>query len=281
MRHFFIKHNSVDLEASSRAGSADNSRRNKRKNFRPRNIVYSNNDDSETDDNHHPTSAAAVGTAAARADNTAGNNSPMDLSVPATNTAAEDGGSNARMDDHSDGSDSEGGAPTMAADRQQQSRGGLSVVRPEILFGSQREATAAIMERRRRQEQEEEEDDIEAPAHSTPTTAAAGERPSPLSLLSTFAGMSGVLSPFFKSDDTTGHSMREAFREVLKLYGMSSEMADSIMQNSAASETAKTPGRVTGTGSIKNTTSLFRPLSLPLFSDIYILYDSFTPLKPT
>jgi hypothetical protein len=237
---FLIKPNSLDLEASSRAGSADNSRRNKRKNFRPRNIVYSNNDDSETDDNHHHTSAAAVGTAAARSsDNTTGNNSPMDLSVPATNTAAEDGGSNARMDDHSDGSDSEGAAPTMAADRQQ-SRGGLSVVRPEILFGTQREA---MMERRRQQEQEEEEDDIEAPAHSTPTSAAAGERPSPLSLLSTFAGMSGVLSPFFKSDDTTSHSMREAFREVLKLYGMSSEMADSIMQNSAASETAKTPGR--------------------------------------
>jgi len=38
--------------------------------------------------------------------------------------------------------------------------------------------------------------------------------------------------------------MREAFREVLKLYGMSSEMADSIMQNSAAaSDTAKTPGK--------------------------------------
>jgi hypothetical protein len=269
---FLIKHNSLDLEASSRAGSADNSRRNKRKNFRPRNIVYSNNDDSETDDNHHHTSAAAAGTAAARADTAASNNSPMDLSVPATNTAAEDGGSNARMEDHSDGSDSEGAAPTMAADRQQ-SRGGLSVVRPEILFGTQREA---MMERRRQQEQEEEEDDIEAPAHSTPT-AAAGERPSPLSLLSTFAGMSGALSPFFKSDDTTSHSMREAFREVLKLYGMSSEMADSIMQSSAASETAKTPGR-RDTGGIKKTPSQFRPSSLPLFSNIYLLYDSFTPL---
>jgi hypothetical protein len=197
----------------------------------------------------------------------------MDLSVPATNTAAEDGGSNARMEDHSDGSDSEGAAPTTAADRQQQSRGGLSVVRPEILFGTQREA---MMERRRQQEQEEEEDDIEATAHSTPTTAG-GERPSPLSLLSTFAGMSGVLSPFFKSDDTTSHSMREAFREVLKLYGMSSEMADSIMQNSAASsETAKTPGR--DTGSIKKTTFQFRHSPLPLFSDIYMLYDSFAPL---
>jgi hypothetical protein len=273
---FLIKQNSLDLEASSRAGSADNSRRNKRKNFRPRNIVYSNNDDSETDDNnHHHTSAAAVGTAAARPDTAAGNNSPMDLSVPATNAAAEDSGSNARMEDHSDGSDSEGAAPTMAADRQQ-SRRGLSVVRPEILFGTQREA---MMERRRQQEQEEEEDDIEATAHSTPTTAA-GERPSPLSLLSTFAGMSGVVSPFFKSDDTTSHSMREAFREVLKLYGMSSEMADSIMQNSAASETAKTPGR-RDTGSIKKTTYYFGPLSLPLFSDIYLLYESFAPLKPT
>jgi hypothetical protein len=194
----------------------------------------------------------------------------MDLSVPATNTAAEDGGSNARMDDHSDGSDSEGAAPTMAADRQQ-SRGGLSVVRPEILFGTQREA---LMERRRQQEQEEEEDDIEAPAHSTPTTA--GERPSPLSLLSTFAGMSGALSPFFKSDDTTSHSMREAFREVLKLYGMSSEMADSIMQNSAASsETAKTPGR--DIGNIKKTTSQFRLLFLCSSSPIFICYMIASP----
>lgn len=187
-----------------------------------------------------------------------GNNSPMDLSVPAAAATGVSRLTAQQLGDGSDGSDSDGTATTatMTAVASQPSRG-LSVVRPEILFGTQRQAA---MERHQRQQQageddDEEEDDMDAEETTTPSAnlvtsspltsssaAPAGGRPSPLSLLSTFAGMSGVLSPFFKSEDTTSNSMREAFREVLKLYGMSSEMADSIMQNSAP-DSAKPAGK--------------------------------------
>ena len=241
----------ADLEPSSRAGSADNSRRNKRKNFRPRNIVYSTNDDSDTENDRNASPIVINRNNINASDAGGGNNLPMDLSVPAGVVAS---GGNSRLADggDTDGSDSEGAATSMTATATQSLRpygGGLSVVRPEILFGRREE------ERRRRQDDNEEDDDnnIEAdrdsPVNNPPLSllSSAAGKANPLYLLSTFAGKSGALSPFFKSDDSASHSMREAFREVLKLYGMSSEMADSIMQNSEHSNSSnKSAGRREG-----------------------------------
>ena len=163
-----LDNNSVDLEPS-RAGSADQSRRNKRKNFRPRNIVYSTND---SDGEEKGRTA---------------DNSPMDLSVA---------GGRPNLDSDSESETSGAGAGAKPKP------GGLSVVRPEILFG-----------------------------RKTPTsTSIPTSNQSPLSLLSHLSGMSGGLNPF-KTEDARTNTMKDAFREVLKLYGMSSEMADTITNN--------------------------------------------------
>ena len=159
--------NSLDLEPS-RTGSADNSRKNKRKNFRPRNIIYSNNESDDGD-----------GKVRER------DNSPMDLSVASS-----------RPNLDSDSESETGSAGTKPK------TGGLSVVRPEILFG-----------------------------RKSPTSAQGPVDPSPLSLLSHLSSMSGALNPFMK-EASSANTMKDAFREVLKLYGMSSELVDSITQQS-------------------------------------------------
>ena len=161
---------SVDLD-SSRTGSADLSRKNKRKNFRPRNIIYSNNDS----DGEEKTAGGQ-------------DNSPMDLSVAGRPQLDSD-------------SESETGQAAPKAPK----IGGLSVVRPEILFGN----------------------------NKPPTSEPATTEPNPLSILTALSGMSGLMNPFARREEATAATMKDAFREVLKLYGMSSEMADTITQNSS------------------------------------------------
>ena len=178
----------------SRAGSADNGRKNKRKQFKPRNIIYSMNDDSDTD-------GVERKIARRNSNNSERENSPMDLSVgPAVSRPAPE-------------SDSDSESSQAAQENQSKPKpGGLSVVRPEILFG-----------------------DNKVPSSSSATNApSASSDLNPLSLLSNLTGIPTGLNPLnsFKSyDEGASNAMRDAFKEVLKLYGVSSDAAENLIAN--------------------------------------------------
>ena len=177
-----------------RAGSAENSRKNKRKQFKPRNIIYSMNDDSDTD---------GVDRKMARmsriSQNSERENSPMDLSVgPGVTRPGRE-------------SDSESEGSQAAPETSKPKPGGLSVVRPEILFG-----------------------DSKVPSSSASNPTSASSDLPPLSLLSNLTGIPAGLNPLtsFKSyDEGTSNAMRDAFKEVLKLYGVSSDAAENLIAN--------------------------------------------------
>ena len=203
-------------DQEGRSESADNSsRRNKRKRFQPRNIVYSVNDEGEARQEQQggerregspaATAAAAALNLSAAQDYTrrlaAGaaaerENSPMDLSVPP------------RPDLESDSEDD----GSQAADQQAKPKqGGLSVVRPEILFGN----------------------DLKAPPSSNVVSSVP---PSAQSLITSLSGLHPGFSPLLKeasADEATANTMRDAFREVLKLYGVSNEVAENVLANSS------------------------------------------------
>ena len=180
----------------SRAGSADTQeggRRNKRKQFKPRNIVYSLTEESE-EEPRHPHSERE--------------NSPMDLSVAPRPASVSD-------------SESES-SQAATADQSKPKPGGLSVVRPEILFGAKAVPGGP----------------------SDSNNSANNQDLNPLSLLSNMSGFPQGLNPFASlkpDDDGGGNAMKDAFKEVLKLYGVSSDMADNIMQ-SAGPVQSNTPG---------------------------------------
>jgi len=203
---FSANHDQESLldQEPSRAGSADNSRKNKRKQFRPRNIVYSVNDESDNDDGAqvHDQENPAVNLYNRRnhISQSERENSPMDLSVPP------------RPDLESD---SESESSQAATDQSKPKPGGLSVVRPEILFG-----------------------DNKVPSSSASNNSSASD-PSPLSLLSNLSGFPQGLNPLSHlkpEEDATGNSMKDAFKEVLKLYGFSSDTMENIMQNACTDQ---------------------------------------------
>lgn len=204
---FSANHDQESLldQEPSRSGSADNSRKNKRKQFRPRNIVYSLNEDSDNEDGSsqmHDQDNPALNLYNRRSHipQSERENSPMDLSVPP------------RPDLESD---SESESSQAANDQSKPKPGGLSVVRPEILFG-----------------------DNKVPSSSASNNSSASD-PSPLSLLSNLSGFPHGLNPLSHlrpDDDGTSNTMKDAFKEVLKLYGVSSDMAENIMQNTCSDQ---------------------------------------------
>ena len=192
-----------EVFSQDRAGSADAGRKNKRKQFKPRNIIYSMNDESEE-------------TAAKRgrdSHNSERENSPMDLSV------GPGPGQPSRESD----SDSESSQAAGQEDRTKPKPGGLSVVRPEILFGNNKVPQPP-------------------PPSSASQTSSGSTDLNPLSLLSNLTGIPAGLNPLssFKSyDEGTSNAMRDAFKEVLKLYGVSSDAAENLMGNNDQSRAGK------------------------------------------
>ena len=169
----------------SRTGSADNGRKNKRKQFKPRNIVYSMNEDSDQEGG-----AKDVRRNSATSER---ENSPMDLST--------------RPDQHQGHeSDSDSGSSQAAPANHDTSKpkpGGLSVVRPEILFG-----------------------DNKVPATSTDTPAAS--HLNPLSLLSSLSGFPpglNLLNNLKALEEASGGGMAE----MLKLFGVAPEVAENLI----------------------------------------------------
>ena len=196
--------------------SAVRSRRNKRKNFRPRNIVYNateddspaanndngsnnNNEDDDEDEEDSgsglPLNLSSVGSEMALAAAAAGlrktlmprkhetTSSPIDLSVPSSHFQRNDGGDAERRS------------------------GNLSVVRPEILFG--------------------------AGSKYPPVTSHGGMLPQipipPMQFGPSLAALAAAASA--SERQAAAVSMKEAFQEVLKLYGVPLELAEAIAKN--------------------------------------------------
>ena len=178
----------------SRAGSADNGRKNKRKQFKPRNIVYSMNDDSDNETGGRVRQEENIRNSAT----SERENSPMDLSVLRPPT---------RPEPESD-SDSEG---SQAANHQSKPKpGGLSVVRPEILFG-----------------------DTKVPSSSASNNSSASHL-NPLSLLSNLTGFPpglNLLNNLKSLEEGSGNTMKDEFKEMLKLFGVSPEVAENLIPN--------------------------------------------------
>lgn len=177
-------------EASS---SASYSRRNKRKNFKPRNIIYDGQEENkESGSTNHENVDAPMnlsGESSARKSllprrlendkepNPVNASSPMDLSVVAPET---------------NGDDEEAKQPS------------LSVVRPEILFG-----------RRKSSEDSDPKDEKLSAAPPLPPNL-----PFPPILAAAALGRPGG-----------SEAMKEAFQEVLKLYGFPQDIAETIAKN--------------------------------------------------
>ena len=171
---------------ASRSGSTENGRKNKRKQMKPRNIVYSMNDNCDSDNEG--------GQAPER------ENSPMDLSVAPSQRVAE-----------SDSDSESSQAANMVTNTEASSKprpGGLSVVRPEILFG-----------------------DTRAPS-SGASNNSSDSQTNPLSLLSNLTGFPpglNLLNNLKMLEEGTG--IKNEFKDLLKLFGVSSEVAENLIPN--------------------------------------------------
>ena len=148
-------------EPSSRTGSADTSRRNRRKQFKPRSIVSRLEDESEAEGEKALVGGEESPLSDYRRSLLPGSGeregSPMDLSAPRATEAESDSGSES----------------SQAA---QPARRGLSLVRPEILFGDSKPASSSV------------EDRLEN-NRSSPEPSGAVIQPSPLSLLSSLSDL--------------------------------------------------------------------------------------------
>ena len=172
------------LMEASRAGSADTSRRNRRKQFKPKNITARLTEEEEEVEEDKTVGGEESPLSDYRRSLLPGQereSSPMDLSAPRAPEA-----------------DSDSGSESSQAAEQPRPKGGLSLVRPEILFG----------------------------ASKPPIPETEDAQPSPLSLLSSLSDLQGKVEG---SDNNMANTMKDAFREVLKLYGVSSDVAENIM----------------------------------------------------
>ena len=170
----------------SRSGSTDNGRKNKRKQMKPRNIVYSMKDnDSDNEGGQAPERE----------------NSPMDLSV----APRPDQGQRRESDSDSEGSQA---ANQVTSASSKPKPGGLSVVRPEILFGDNR-----------------------APP-SGASNNSSDSQTNPLSLLSNLTGFPpglNLLNNLKMLEEGAG--IKNEFKDLLKLFGVSSDVAENLNPN--------------------------------------------------
>ena len=221
------------------------SRKNKRKNFKPRNILSD-------------TSAAKVALNINKNKNLLPqkrDNSPMDLSVQGANGVD-------LIDGESDDQDSNDDTPSEGADPPGGGLGmnpsaGLSVVRPEVLFG-------------------------QAPGLMG---AAGGMGLDPKLGLMQGVGAGGpplppFLAPFLAASreaQSGAPSMKEAFQEVLKLFGLPPELAEVFARNAQAMQQQQQQ-EANDTNSTDEGTNMFENYLLSLFlkpSNKIILYSGY------
>ena len=180
----------VNHDTVSRAGSADAAgRKNKRKQFKPRNIVYSMNEEEEKQERESRESRNSV--------TSDRDNSPMDLST-------------VRTQQQSDSDSEDCSRATNNPDQSKPKLGGLSVVRPEILFG----------------------DNKDKPSDDNNTLNTQLNPLSLLSNLSVFPPGLNLLNNL-KSVEEAGQ-VKDEFKEMLKLFGVAPEVAENLIPNMTA-----------------------------------------------
>ena len=188
-------HSPINSNNSNNMVSSASSRRNKRKNFKPRNIFHD-----QASESQQTLPMKKLNLMPQARDN----NGPMDLSVQGTNGADVLDHDGNGLDDLEDEEDASSELPPMQ-DSPMTSSAGLSLVRPEVLFGGQKEAMLNSL-------------------------AMSGGMP---------AGVPPFLAPFLASANMSpsgpgGPSMKDAFQEVLKLFGFPPELAEVFAKNAQA-----------------------------------------------
>ncbi len=173
---------------------SSNSRKNKRKNFKPRNINYME-ETSATSPNQALNLSSNDPRKMSLMPRKLEKDSPMDLSVQGSNEDDEEMESD---NDNNDEGSNKPSTPTSAAAH------GLSLVRPEILFGGG--------------------------GSGNPKDLAGGGALPP--------GIPPLLAPFLaKPPPGLGmptNAMKDAFQEVLKLFGFTPELAEAFAKNAQA-----------------------------------------------
>ena len=253
--------------------AAGSSRRNKRKNFKPRNI---NSDSNEVEAAATATAAAAsasiavAAAAAAAAAAATANTSQSPLNLSSSNQGEdssspflqrkslmprrlEKGGdpgqsgsspmdlsttSNPDEDERLDIGDSNLVEEEEEDEDENSSRPGLSVVRPEILFGSRQQ--------QEQQQQQQQQQEVEEHPQPTPDSKRSPLTAPTLGFPPLLAGLAGLggfgnnklgplglpgLGQFGAQMPGGPAAMKQAFQEVLKLYGVPSEIAETIAKN--------------------------------------------------
>ena len=180
--------------------SSSHRSRNKRKNFKPRNINYF--DQASEQQASLPVKKLHL------MPQTRDINGPMDLSVQGTNgTDMLDNG----IDDDNDDEEEEASEDLQPSQEPMTSSASLSVVRPEVLFGGQKEPI------------------INPLLGSIPGGGGGGAVP---------PGIPPFLAPFLAASSSPsgpgGPNMKDAFQEVLKLFGFPPELAEVFAKNAQA-----------------------------------------------
>ncbi len=225
-----------DLQSSSR--------RNKRKNFKPRNIVYSNEEEEEgsAQDNIEAENEEVV-------DNHDDENSPLNLSSGEnlsllSNSQRKSLMPRKKLDPDAAGSSSPMDLSTTSAPEEsstEESRPkSLSVVRPEILFGGQdKQSPAEDNNKDCKESKDKQPSPLPFPPFFAPgliaAAASSGNRSHPFGLAS-LLGQEGAKEnpgfPFGLASLIGGQEgVKEAFQEVLKLYGFPKDVAETIARN--------------------------------------------------
>ena len=250
---------------SSSISSKNSRRKNKRKNFKPRNILYGGTDEEEQEqqtvndaskndisDNGQDQGPLNLSSHNGNAGNTrtllprkileqqllaqqrgeldpGSASSPMDLSNYQQSETNEDYNSNTEeveenalvLDEKDSEEDGEGDNKTAASAAAK----GLSVVRPEVLFGDNNSNSVTSGS------------PTSSPGLPIPPTSqslpfgAAGMFPPGLMPLLGMHGATTRSSSSSTSGLPSADAMKEAFQEVLKLYGVPSELAEAIAKN--------------------------------------------------
>ena len=219
------------------AGGGSSQRKNKRKNFKPRNILSSGGDENANEEGDQAVAEGENG-ASNTAPSATGESAPLNLSN------CSDAGSPSilgmkksllprRMDDK------EGGAAmdltTPREDGEQEDDDGealtarsLSVVKPEILFGKRQEEAERTPSSPKSQAASVADG---GPSLPFPSLLAPGLAAAMAAMASGGAAASGTPPPAIGSD-----AMKDAFQEVLKLYGVPTEIAAAIAKNAQTAQ---------------------------------------------
>lgn len=225
-----------DDDENSKTGTQDLSgggRRNKRKNFKPRNIVYNNEDEMGDENANSGMEAKATDEEGQEEDEQ--QQAPEAASAQPLNLSGDNPMSSQRkslmprkldLEKESDTGSTPMDLSTGTA-TQDESKPSLSVVRPEVLFGNE--------ENKKGQTQQDNQSALAGLA-SLAGLPFAPFLPSGLAGAGTVSSADDKSKTMTTSKPITSDTMKEAFQEVLKLYGVPVELAETIAKNAQSAQ---------------------------------------------